>query len=519
MKRTFSMCVVLCLLMPSAFSQDTKTVDAELSRRLGDAEVSMPSDGDSPADAKRPNVLFLLVDDLGWADVSPNNPTTFYDTPNIQRLADSGLRFTSAYATPVCSPTRATLMTGKYTTRTGITDYINHLGGNQPGKWRRNTRLLPAPYTDPLPLGEFTLAEAFKQHGYATFFAGKWHLGVEGFLPEDQGFDVNRGGIDRGCLFGPGNGYFPPYHCPRLEDGPPGEHLPDRLATETVKFIEANRNRPFLAYLAFHSVHTPLQGRADLVGKYERKRDGLKAGTIWGKEPPVSVRHFQEHAVYGAMVEAVDEAVGKVLDALDRYDLAANTIVVFFSDNGGLSTGKKQHAPTSNLALRAGKGWLYEGGIRVPCIVRAPGLKRPGSVSHTPIFAADFYPTLLDLACLAPQPQQHLDGVSFKPVLAPGSDWTRGRPIFWHYPHYGNQGGAPAGAVREGDWKLIEWYENGRVELFNLANDIGETMNLANAEPERTARMRQMLHDWRTQTGAIMPTHNPNFNPDEEEGR
>jgi len=468
----------------------------------------------------KPNIVFILVDDLGWADVSPNNKATFYDTPNVQRLAGSGMRFTDAYAMPVCSPTRATLMTGKYPTRTGITDYINHPGGNQPGKWLRNTRLLPAPYTGALPLEEVTLAEAFKPHGYATFFAGKWHLGLEGFLPEDQGFDVNRGGIDRGCLFGPGNGYFPPYHCPRLEDGPPGEHLPDRLASETVKFIEANRKRPFLACLAFHSVHTPLQGRADLVVKYQRKRTALDPGKIWGEESPVSVRLVQEHAVYGAMVEAMDQAVGKVLDALDRHDLAGSTVVVFFSDNGGLSTGNnRKYAPTSNLPLRAGKGWLYEGGIRVPCLVRAPGVTRPGTVSHAPVFATDFYPTLLDLAGLDLLPQQHLDGVSFKPALAPDSDWSRGRPVFWHYPHYGNQGGAPSGAVRAGDWKLIEWYEDGRVELFNLAADAGETTNLANAEPERTARMRRMLHDWRTQTGASMPTTNPQFDADRKEGR
>lgn len=457
--------------------------------------------GTLPA-ARHPNLLFILADDLGYMDIGANNPQTFYETPNLDALARKGMRFTSGYAAcPVCSPTRASILTGKYPQRTGVTDYI---GAAQPGNWKRPTKLLPAPYQERLELGEITLAEAFKQAGYRTFFAGKWHLGPEGFWPEDQGFEINRGGIDRGGPYG-GNKYFSPYGNPRLEDGPPGEHLPDRLATETAKFIEANRDRPFLAYLSFYSVHTPLMAREDLKRKYEEKRQRLGLEPKWGREGEREVRLVQEHAVYAGMVEAMDQAVGKVLAKLDELGLADRTVVVFTSDNGGLSTSEGH--PTSNLPLRAGKGWLYEGGIREPLIVRAPGVTRPATVCDTPVISPDFYPTLLELAGLSPLPNQHVDGVSFVPLLR-GADLGRG-PIFWHYPHYGNQGGAPGGAVREGDWKLIEWYEDGRLELFDLRRDLSEQLNLASEQPARAKQLQVKLHAWRKFVGARMPAPNP----------
>jgi arylsulfatase A-like enzyme len=423
--------------------------------------------------------------------------STFYETPNIDRLAREGMRFTDAYAAcPVCSPTRASIMAGKYPARTGVTDYI---GASQPGNWKRNTKLVPAPYADRLALDEVTLAEAFKEAGYATFFAGKWHLGPEGFWPENQGFDVNKGGIDRGGPYG-GKKYFSPYGNPRLEDGPDGEHLPLRLGRETADFIEAHKDGPFLAYLSFYSVHTPLMTTKELGAKYEAKQKNAPA-TAWGQEGERKVRLVQNHAVYAGMVEAMDTAVGIVLDRLDRLGLAENTAVFFMSDNGGLSTSEGW--PTSNLPLRAGKGWLYEGGVREPMIVRAPGVTRPGSACTEPVISTDFYPTMLELAGLPLRPNQHVDGTSFVSLLK-GEKMTRG-PIYWHYPHYGNQGGAPGGAVRDGDWKLIEWYEDSRLELYNLKEDLRETKNLAATMPEKARELQKMLADWRRSVGAQMP--------------
>ena len=461
---------------------------------------------DKDADAKPtgPSFVFILVDDLGWTDLGCYG-STFYDTRNVDRLAAGGMRFTNAYAAcPVCSPTRASILTGKYPVRTGITDYISPRGGNQPAAWKRPTALLPAPYRDRLDHEEVTLAEALRDAGYRTFFAGKWHLGPEGFWPEDQGFEVNKGGWTQGGPYG-GKKYFSPYGNPRLEDGPAGEHLPDRLATETVRFIEEHRREPFLAYLSFYSVHTPLMARADLREKYETKAKGVEHEGE--RFRPVGrgrrkARQVQDHAVYGGMVEAMDLAVGKVLDALDRLELTDRTVVFFMSDNGGLSTS--EGSPTSNVPLRAGKGWMYEGGIREPMIVRWPGRVRPGSTCDAPVTSTDFYPTILELAGLLPRPRQHVDGVSFVPRLR-GEPMSRG-PMFWHYPHYGNQGGAPSGAVRDGIWKLIEWYEDGAVELYRLSDDVGEAHNLAAVHGEKRDELHKKLVDWRQSTGARMPT-------------
>ncbi|MGB2753942.1 MAG: sulfatase [Phycisphaerae bacterium] len=452
----------------------------------------------------RPNFVFFLIDDLGWRDVGCFG-STFYETPNIDRLAREGMRFTDAYAAcPVCSPTRASIMTGKYPARTGVTDYI---GASQPGNWKRNTKLVPAPYADRLALDEVTLAKAFKEAGYATFFAGKWHLGPEGFWPEDQGFDVNKGGIDRGGPYG-GKKYFSPYGNPRLENGPPGEYLPLRLGRETADFIEAHKDGPLLAYLSFYSVHTPLMTTKELGAKYEAKQKNAPA-TAWGQEGERKVRLVQNHAVYAGMVEAMDTAVGIVLDRLDRLGLAESTAVFFMSDNGGLSTSEGH--PTANAPLRAGKGWLYEGGVREPMIVRAPGVTRPGSACTEPVISTDFYPTMLELAGLPLRPDQHVDGVSFVSLLK-GEKMTRG-PIYWHYPHYGNQGGAPAGAVRDGDFKLIEWYEDGRLELYNLRDDLGEANDLATAMPEKARELQKMLAEWRRTVGAQMPTRKEQTGP------
>jgi len=457
------------------------------------------------------NFVFFLVDDLGWTDLKTFG-SSFYDTPNCDRLAATGMKFTNAYAAcPVCSPTRASIMTGRYPTRIGVTDYIGAPAGRA---WRRNTKLLPAVYTRQLELKEFTIAEALKQKGYATFFAGKWHLGNQGFWPEDQGFDVNMGGHHRGGPYG-GKKYFSPYGNPRLPNGPDGEHLPDRLASETVKFMTANKDKPFFAYLSFYSVHTPLISREDLKQKYQARKKELGLVAKWGQEHNRKVRLVQEHAVYGGMIEAMDMAVGKVLDGLKALNLEKNTVVFFMSDNGGLSTSEGH--PTSNLPLRGGKGWMYEGGIREPMMVRWPGVTKPGSVNDSPITSTDFFPTILEIASLKLNLPLPTDGVSFTSALR-GEKHDRG-PMYWHYPHYGNQGNAPTAAVREGDWKLIEWYEDGKLELFNLKEDISEKNDLSKKHPDKVKTLSAKLTNWRKETGARMPTQNKKFDSNKREGR
>lgn len=454
----------------------------------------------------RPNFVFILADDLGYMDVGAYNADTFYETPNLDRLAAEGMLFTDAYAAaPVCSPTRASIMTGHYPARLGTTDWF---GAPQPetatGHWTRSKLLLPAPYFDTLPHQEATLAEALGADRYRTFFAGKWHLGGPGSYPEDHGFEINRGGWERGGPYGRGR-YFPPYDNPRLEDGPEGEHLPQRLAQETVEFLGEVKNANFLAFLSFYSVHTPLMTRADLVAKYEAKSRSYPA-TAWGTEGDRRVRQVQNHAVYAGMVEAMDQAIGTVLAALDSLGLADNTVVVFTSDNGGLSTSEGH--PTSNLPLRGGKGWLYEGGIREPLIIRWPRRIRGPAISSEPVISNDFFPTLLELAGIAPPHDGDADGVSLVPILTDGHTLER-EALYWHYPHYGNQGGSPGSAIRRGTWKLIEFFEAGRTELYDLEADPGELSDVSVREAALTAELRAQLESWRESVGALYPTANP----------
>ncbi len=467
------------------------------------------------APAAPPNVVFFLADDLGWRDLGCYG-SQYYETPSIDGLAASGARFTQAYAAcPVCSPTRASIMTGKYPVRNRVTDWISPSGSNQPESWNRNTMMLPAPYSDRMPLGDLTLAEAFKESGYATFFGGKWHLGPEGFWPEDQGFDFNKGGWEHGGPWG-GDKYFAPYGNPNLSDGPPGEFLPERLARETARFIESSRDRPFFAYLSFYSVHTPLMTTKALEAKYTAKAGKLAfSGPRWIRESFRDARQVQDHAVYGGMVEALDSAVGTVLKAVADSGLQERTIVVFMSDNGGLSTS--EGSPTANLPLRGGKGWMYEGGIREPMIIRAPGVARPGAVVGKPVTSVDFYPTLLELAGLRTRPDQHLDGESMVPLLR-GEDVSRS-PMYWHYPHYGNQGGAPSAAIRAGDWKLIKWFEDGAIELYHLANDPGERYDLSALRPEKAESLRMRLDTWLAEVDANMPSANPSYDAGKPSGR
>lgn len=459
-----------------------------------------------------PNVVVFLVDDLGATDLGCYG-STFYESPRIDRLAAEGMRFTAAYSScPVCSPTRASMMTGKYPQRTGITNYIDPSGKNQPRNWTRNTRLIPAPHALHLALEERTIAEELRDAGYATFFCGKWHLGGQGFLPTDQGFDINLAGGSWGAP----KTYFSAYGNPQLPDGPPGESLTLRLGDEACRFIEEQHKsqpeRPFFAYVSFYSVHIPLQAPARLVGKYEQKAAGLKHdGPRLGKEGRSDVRLVQDHPTYAAMIEETDNAVGMVLDKLDELKLAENTIVLFTSDNGGLSTAEGR--PTSNLPLRAGKGWVYEGGIRVASIIRWPAVVKPGGTCATPIISCDYFPTFLEAAGRALTGEQRadrkIDGVSLMPILR--GEAFHERPLFWDYPHYGNQGGAPASAMREGKWKLIEWREGKRAELFDLDADPSEKHDVAKEHPEVADRLSGTLQKWREEVNALRPTPNSRF--------
>ncbi|MCP5535226.1 MAG: sulfatase [Akkermansiaceae bacterium] len=440
------------------------------------------------AETRPPNIVVFLVDDLGYMDIGANNPSCFYETPSIDEFAKTAMRFTHGYAAnPVCSPTRYSLMTGKYPTRVGATNFFS---GMRSGKFK------PAPLNDEMPLDEITLAQALKKKNYATFFAGKWHLGhTEKHLPQNRGFDVNVGGHKAGGPY-TGKKYFAPFKNPQMEESPEGEHLPDRLARDTAAFIEANKDKPFLAYLSFYSVHTPLMGRPDLVKKYLAKAEKVMGkpftevpGELMGKKRQ-KVRTLQSHAVYAAMVEAMDQAVGKVLKQLEASGVADNTMVIFTSDNGGLSTSEGW--PTSNLPLRGGKGWIYEGGIREPWIIRYPGVTKAGSVSEETICSIDLYPTVM--AASGIETKHEIDGIDISPALKGG---TLDRDtLYWHYPHYSNQGGPPGGAIRVGDYKLVERYEDGKVMLFNLKDDLGETKDLAAQFPERVAKMRASLHKW-----------------------
>jgi arylsulfatase A-like enzyme len=409
-------------------------------------------------------------------------------------------------------------MTGQYPARTHNTDYFG--GPNEfqelpesydpakDGKFGRFSKhpVLPAPYLGRLAAEHVTLAEAFKAAGYATMFAGKWHLGPEGSFPEDHGFDINIGGNRGGGPYG-GDKYFSPYGNPQLPDGPKGEHLPDRLASEVSKFIAAKKDQPFFVSLCFYSVHTPLIGRPDLVKKYEAKRAKLGLKPAFAAEAPRKNRIVQEHAIYAAMVEAMDQAVGKVLDALESNGVADDTIVMFFSDNGGLSTS--EGSPTTNLPYRAGKGWAYEGGVREPLLVRLPGKVKAGTSCDVPVISTDFYPTLLEATGQPLKPEQHKDGTSFVDLLKDPAAKHERAPLLWHYPHWGNQGGIPYSAVRDGDWKLIRFHWRKGTELYNLADDPGESRDLAAKEPERVARMEKQLDDLLKDTKAIPSTLNP----------
>ncbi|MDF2376667.1 MAG: sulfatase [Verrucomicrobiales bacterium] len=450
------------------------------------------------------NFVFFLADDLGYHDVGFNNPNSFYETPNLDQLAASGMVFTDFYAaSQVCSPTRASIFTGKYPARTDTTNFFTG---------RRNGKFAAADFENVMAAEEVTLAEALKENGYQTFFGGKWHLGDGENLPTNQGFDINKGGGANGLP----RSYFSPYkNVENLPAGPEGEFLTDRLAQESVDFLNsaAKSDDPFLLYLSFYSVHTPLQAPKNLIAKYEAKAKKLgidgeegsfdleKERQVWpDTDEPRKLRVRQDHAVYAAMVESLDTAVGEVLGRLDQLNLRDKTAIIFMSDNGGLSTSEGH--PTSNLPLRGGKGWMYEGGIREPVAIRWPGVTAAGTRCTVPAVSTDFYPTILEMAGLPAKPDQHVDGRSLVPVLRnPFAKFDRG-PIFFHYPHYANQGGFPASAIRKGDYKLIQDLEDGAFELYNLSTDIEEHNNLEQLESSVVEELSVELNEWRREVDA-----------------
>ncbi|MFW6059993.1 MAG: sulfatase [Phycisphaeraceae bacterium] len=460
-----------------------------------------------------PNIIFILADDLGWRDLGCYG-SPFYETPHLDRLAQQGMRFTDAYAAcPVCSPTRASILTGKYPARVGVTDWIDWGKHVHPARGR----LIDAPYIDHLPLEEKNLARTLGEHGYQTWHVGKWHLGGEAHYPDRQGFDVNLGGAQNGLPIG---GYFSPWKTPGLEnaDVPEGTHIDDYLTDGAVRLIEQrNPARPFFLNVWPYLVHTPIQGKQHQIDKYNAKaralgldkEDPLEEGEHFPcehkKDKRVVRRRFQSDATYASMVQILDENVGKLMAALEAEGIADNTIIMFTSDNGGLATA--EGSPTCNAPLNEGKGWMYEGGTREPLIVYWPGVTEPDSVCTEPVTSPDFYPTLLEMAGLDPLPEQHVDGRSFAPALR-GESFERG-PIFWHYPHYGNQGGTPGCSMRDGDYKLIEFFEDNRIELYHLRDDIGEENDLAAREPQRAQAMREQLHAWRETVEAKLPQPNP----------
>jgi arylsulfatase A len=492
---------------------------------LGTGSSQLPAGEAEP----RPNVILILLDDLGWADLSCYG-SRYHRSPHIDRLAAEGMRFTQAYAAaPVCSPTRAALLTGKWPARLHITDWL-------PGGFSQPSHQLAKPNTQrELPLAEVTLAERLHAAGYATGHIGKWHLGGRGFGPRNQGFDLNVGGDEKGTP----HGYFAPFRAPNgggvphLDWAPPGSYLTDMCNDVAIRFIREHRDEPFFLNLSHFAVHSPLQAKPQLIAKYKprEKRAGQQANPI-----------------YAAMIESVDEGIGRIVKELEKLQLSERTILIFTSDNGGLATAEWPFTPpTVNGSLREGKGYLYEGGIRVPLIVRWPGRIQAGALCDTPVTSVDFLPTILEL-CGVDKPhlpelfvsrgaaaaRKHgidfppqaaaagkerspvFDGVSLVPRLKQTGDISR-EALYWHYPHYSPQHGRPCGAIRQGDYKLMVFYEDSRRELYNLKSDPGETTNLADQEPNKVRDLAGQFTAWRYSVDAQMMKPNPFYHPNPQQ--
>jgi arylsulfatase A len=448
------------------------------------------------ADSGKGNVILFLIDDLGWRDIGCQG-SDYYQTPNIDALAREGVRFTQAYsACAVCSPTRAAILTGKYPARLLLTDWL------PAGRWNPKAKLREGRFVRGLPVEEWSLAEAFREAGYRTACIGKWHLGSEPFsLPEHHGFDVNIGGNAHGA---PGS-FFYPYEgnwlIPStdikakwnvLPDGIEGEYLTDRLTDEAVRFIRENQERPFFLYFPHYGVHTPIQAKPGTATRYEQIPEDRRQGM----------------PEYAAMVQSIDESVGRVMHLLDELRLTEKTTVIFTSDNGGFWKA------TQNTPLRANKGAYYEGGIRVPLILRLPGVKQRGLVIDTPVISTDLYPTCLSAAGLPQIPNQHLDGLDLGPLIHGDRKTLDRSALYWHYPHYNEHpSSVPSSVIRKGRWKLIEAFDPEGLELYDLEQDVGEENNLALKQPEQTAELHRELIAWRNSIDAEMMRPNPNYDP------
>ena len=499
----------------------------------------------SVAEARQPNIVFFLVDDLGWSDVGCYG-SRFYETPNIDSLALDGVRFTNAYAAcHVCSPTRASILTGKYPARLNLTDWLNG---------RPNTSfqvLLNAKKAMSLDSEEVTIAEVLKKAGYATALFGKWHLGQD-TNPTEHGFDLH---VPHSVNSNLGRrGFYDPQNISGLDEG---EYVTDRLAELATEFIDDNSDKPFLLYMSHFSVHDPIHGRPDLVEKYQKKlADSLPQSgpdyILEGnpdsptypsraeldallKQPEyadtyksygndiVKVKQKQDNAQFAGMVESVDQSLGALVAKLRELGIEDNTIIFFMSDNGGMSVMNgtprriiaQEHldtaTSTSNLPLRGAKGWLYEGGIRVPLIVKWPHSGKTGTTCDEPVISTDFFPTILEMTGVSSRASD-IDGKSITRLVR-GEAMKRG-PIYWHFPHYSNHGmQSPGGAIRDGDYKLLEYFENGTIQLFNLSSDIGEQNDLSNIEVKKTQKLTKQLHRWQKEVAAQMMNLNPDYDP------
>ena len=450
----------------------------------------------SDTGSRRLNIVLILADDLGWTDLGCYG-SDLYETPRIDALARQGIRFTQNYsACTVCTPTRAALMTGKYPARLHITDW-------SPGQMPNNPKLLVPDWQKHLPLEETTLAEILREAGYATAHIGKWHLGTERYYPQHQGFDLNLAGTDKAAP----PSFIAPWRIPTLPEGRAGEYLTDRLGIAAAEYIESVKDRPFFLYLPHFAVHTPIQGRQDLVEKYRSK---LKSG----------LRHNNPR--YAAMIESLDTAIGQVIDKLQTLNLLEHTLVIFTSDNGGRIT----QATTDNSPLKFGKASAYEGGVRVPLVIRGPGVSAEGNVSHEPVISMDLFRTIVEAVGIdepslqkdnwrSPSGAPGCDGESLWPILS-GRGSMNHRNLYWHYPHHQHYqlgGTMPYSAIRSGDYKLIEFHDDQHLELYHVSNDLSERRNLVGTEVAVTMQLQKQLHNWRREIGAQMPTPNPDYDP------